>query len=320
MEYAPIAVFAYRRLGHLRQALDALFKNPEIKRSKLFIFSDGPKNEKQVDEIGLVRAYVSCLDHPELKIISSERNKGLSNSIISGVSSILSKHETVIVVEDDLVVAPNFLDFMNRSLDRYAPNKSILSVSGFSYPVAYPKDFSQDVILTQRFSAWGWGTWKSAWDNTDWEMKNYQSYARSWRQISKFSKISPDLPWMLHQQISGQIDSWAIRWLFKHFVKDAFCLMPTRTLVKNIGLDGSGTHGDSLTEDSMLRQDLKPFMNIELPDFPIFDRMIAEHIRKLHAPESFIGKAKSFLKRLFLRKGGKSLVFAEKFSNSIRKR
>ncbi len=47
---------------------------------------------------------------------------------------------------------------------------------------------------------------------------------------------------MLDAQMEGKIDSWAIRWCYTQSKKNMFTVYPVKSRVRNIGLDGSGTH------------------------------------------------------------------------------
>jgi hypothetical protein len=47
---------------------------------------------------------------------------------------------------------------------------------------------------------------------------------------------------MLKAYLAGRNDSWAIRWHASMFLAGKLTLHPARSLVDNIGLDGSGTH------------------------------------------------------------------------------
>jgi hypothetical protein len=47
---------------------------------------------------------------------------------------------------------------------------------------------------------------------------------------------------MLQRQMSGELDSWSIRFDYAHYKHDAVCLHPVVSKVQNIGFDGSGVH------------------------------------------------------------------------------
>lgn len=311
MNYAAIAIFAFRRLDHLRQVIDALFENSEFIDSSVYIFSDEARTEDQKKDVERVRNYLQTIKHPKLRIIKAEANKGLSKSIIGGVSKILETHSSVIVIEDDIVVGKQFLCFMNDALTKYTGHSHIMSVSGYSYPIKIPENYKQSVLLTQRFSAWGWGTWKHAWDKADWAMKDYVEFTGSWSSIRRFKGIGYDLPWMLHLQMIGRIDSWAVRWLYAHYKERAYCVMPVESLLTNVGLDGSGTHGDHLPAGSVFLQNKQGEKPESLPDNPVKDHKIIERICGLYRPKLGFGLVKHWVKLLLIRYGAYEESFLE---------
>ena len=136
MTFAPIVLFVYNRTEHTKKTIEALLKNPEAKDSELFIFADGPKNtasKEQLCRIEQVREYIQTIKgfkgiHVEL----SEKNKGLANSIIYGVTKIVNEYGRVIVLEDDIVTSSHFLHYMNQSLELYENEKDVVCINGFS--------------------------------------------------------------------------------------------------------------------------------------------------------------------------------------------
>ena len=124
MRLTPIILFVYNRPEHTRQTVEYLSKNKLAESSKLFIFSDGPKNDKDKQKVFEVRKYLKRIKgFKEIRIIEREKNLGLANSVISGVSQIFQSFEKVIVLEDDIISSPSFLKFMNDALDFYKADK-----------------------------------------------------------------------------------------------------------------------------------------------------------------------------------------------------
>src|SRR5690554_1406763 len=120
MPLAPICLFTYNRFEETIKTIEALQRNHLASQSQLFIFSDGWKKEKDKDKIIQVRNYLdSVRGFEKVTVIHSEKNNGLAESIIKGVTETLSRYDHVIVLEDDLITTPNFLDFMNQALDYY---------------------------------------------------------------------------------------------------------------------------------------------------------------------------------------------------------
>ena len=137
---SPIVVFGFNRPVHLRKTLAALSENFGAEESDLFIFIDGPRDTK---DAALIQACVEVSNEfvdrfKSFKLLQGLFNQGLAKSIISGISSVLEKYPTVIVVEDDLVTSPYFLDFINRGLDRFAEDVEVASIHGFVTPFLRP--------------------------------------------------------------------------------------------------------------------------------------------------------------------------------------
>ena len=243
---APIILFVYNRPEHTRKTIEFLSKNSLADSSKLFIFSDGPKNEKDEQKVSEVRKYLKNIKgFKEIKITERKKNLGLANSVISGVSQILKSYEKVIVLEDDIISSPSFLKFMNDALDFYKADEKIFSVSGYPYPVKIPASYNKDVFIAHRASSWGWGTWKDRWQKVDWELKDYSSLLKNIEDQNLLKEAGEDLLPMLKAQIKDEVDSWAIRWTYTQLKNNAFCLYPVSPLCKNIGTDWSGTHSSS---------------------------------------------------------------------------
>ena len=246
---APVVLFVYKRADHTQKVLEAL-NAAAIDETELFIFSDGWKDEtdkKMVLEVRtVINAFAAESRFTKTTIIEADCNRGLANSIINGVTSIINKYEKVIVLEDDLVVSRNFLTYMNRALDFYADNKKIWSISGYSFQMKSLAAYEHDVYITGRGCCWGWATWRDRWQMVDWNVNDYKRFKHNWLLRNKFGKYGRDLPIMLDTQMYTNHDSWAIRWCYSEFNNQMFTIYPKKSLVSNIGNDGTGVHKSSL--------------------------------------------------------------------------
>ncbi len=254
---APIIVFCYNRPWHLQRTLEALQQNPLAAQSSLVVFSDGPKREQDQGLVAEVRSLLSKLSgFGSIRIEASAVNKGLARSVIEGVSQVLQTSRRVIVLEDDMLSTPDFLDYMNSALDTYEARQDIFSVTGYTPPFAMPAHYREDVYLAPRASSWGWGTWKDCWQKADWQVQNFEFLKKDAQQQENLNQGGNDLWPMLVKQQRGVIDSWAIRWTLAQAQHNAYGLYPVRSKIQNIGTDGSGTnftfktgaYGQELTE------------------------------------------------------------------------
>jgi len=239
-ELSPILLFTYKRLDTLMLTIDALKMNFLAKDSELYIFSDAAKDSRDEPVIELVRTYLKSINgFKNIYIIEAGHNLGLAKSVIDGVTNIINRYGSVIVLEDDLITTPNFLNYMNHALSYYASDDSIYSIAGYTSRITNP---SQDVYFTKRSSSWGWGTWKNRWINVNWDVKDYASLSNDSNFKSSFNKMGSDMFKMLKNQMLGNIDSWAIRWCYNQYLLQTFTVYPTISKVQNIGTGSSATH------------------------------------------------------------------------------
>lgn len=242
-ELAPICLFTYNRLDETKQTVIALKDNFLASKSELFVFSDGWKEEKDKYKVIEVRKYLKTVSgFKTITVYESNKNKGLANSIIDGVTNILKKHENIIVLEDDLITSPNFLNFMNASLAYYKDNHKIFSISGYTLDLPILPTLKKDVYLGVRASSWGWVIWKNRWSVIDWQVKDYSTFKKSLIQKYKFNKGGSDMSRMLQNQMQGNIDSWAIRWCYHQFIKNTYTVFPKTSKLMSIGFGNNATH------------------------------------------------------------------------------
>jgi hypothetical protein len=251
MNLAPIILFVYSRPSHTEKALEALSRNAEAKDSILYIYADGPKEAvcaKELEKIKRTREIIRqkkwC---GEVHLIESSVNKGLANSVIDGTTEIVNKFGSVITLEDDVVVSNLFLEYMNEGLKRYAEEEKVYMIAGYNFPIPGIKpanrSFFGPLTTTQ-----AWGTWSRAWKYFDPHASGYAELKTNSNLRCKFNLDDCfDYTSMLIAQMeTNTISSWAIRWWWTVFKRKGLVLFPDKSLVKNIGWDGSGRHsGDN---------------------------------------------------------------------------
>jgi hypothetical protein len=246
MELAPVVLFTYNRPWHTRQTIDALLKNELTAQSDLFIYSDGPKDGQAKNSIKEVRNYINTIDgFKSVTIRERKQNCGLAKSIIGGVTEVITEYGRVIVLEDDLISSPIFLKYMNYYLNDYKNEQNIFSVTGFNYPeriFKIPYNYKYSIYFGYRCMSWSWATWLDRWEKVDWRVKDFGCFIRNNKSKKLFNQGGSDLSGMLRSQIEGNIDSWAIRWCYAHYKNNSYCVYPVKSLIINIGFDGTGVH------------------------------------------------------------------------------
>lgn len=293
---APIALFVYNRPDHTQRTLRFLQANFIADESHLFIYADAAKTSQEESAVKEVLAIINAAEgFKSIKIIQQEHNLGLAQSIIKGVSELVNEYGKVIVFEDDLLSSPYTLAYLNEALDHYQNTDKVMHISAYMYPLAGANDLPE-TFLYRAVHSWGWATWKKAWDHfnpdidhliAQFDQEKIDAFSiegkmNFWKQIKDFK--------------AGKNNSWAIRWYASVFLNHGLSLNPAKSLIHNIGHDGSGIHSNiENTFDVQINQQA-------LKDFP---EKIEENKEAYQMVRNFLAKRKgNILQRVirFLKK------------------
>lgn len=295
MTPAPILLFVYNRPEHVRQCIASLQANELAAQSPLFIYSDAAKTPESREGVEQTRQFIRDIDgFASVTIIEREQNWGLARSIIDGVTIQVNHFGRVIVMEDDLIAAPYFLQFMNDALETYKDEPRVGHIQGC--------DFTQDTSLPDTFlikwtGSWGWGTWDRAWKLFNPNGKELLQQLEERNLTHRFDFNSTyGYTRMLRRQIEGKNNSWAIRWNASLFLADILSLNAGRSLIRNTGFDGSGTNcGGGGLYDSTLW--LNPLPVEKLSPIEENEKAREAFVRYYHRTNCFMAKAIRRIKR-----------------------
>jgi GT2 family glycosyltransferase len=240
---APIALFVYNRPDHTRRTLAYLQKNVLAAESRLFIFSDGPKTEADAARVEEVRALAhEVTGFKSVKVIPRKENMGLANSIIIGVSQLVSEFGKVIVFEDDLISSPYTLQYFNEGLTKYAQDDKVMHIGAYMYNL--DDKTLPDTFFYRIATSWGWATWSRAWRNFEPDINKLMSQFNLEKKHDFSIGYTMNFWKQMEEFKAGKNNSWAIRWYASIFLNGGLTLNPSRSLVHNIGHDGTGVHSN----------------------------------------------------------------------------
>jgi hypothetical protein len=240
-ENAAIALFCFNNLGRTRRTVESLQKNALVNCSDLIVFCDGPRSTAESIETSRVRDYVKSIrGFRNLKVVESETNKGLADSIVGGLNAVFSKNESCIVLEDDVEVSPVFLEYMNSALRKYQDDKRVWHVNGYNVPWSFAG--CSETFCSRWMSCWGWGTWRDRWKEF---RREPERLVREWRrQDIRYMNINGTVDFweQVLRNNSQQLKTWAIFWQATIQERKGLCISPRESFCRNFGFEGDGTN------------------------------------------------------------------------------
>lgn len=275
--HAPVALFAYERLEHLKKTVAALQANYGAAETELYVFSDGARHHN-LDRIKTVRRYLHSLNgFKRIQIFERDHNMGLAENIKAGISHVFMKHDRIIVLEDDIVTSPNFLLYINAALRFYAHNDKVGHINAWSYPLA--EKSSEDFYFLDIMNCWGWATWKDTWslfnDNPVYWVNAMSYFEKNQVDLNGSGEFWPQV----QSNIRGKKNTWAIFWYLSLFENDLFSLTPRTSFCQNIGHDGSGEN--CRATQKYLVNELNETSDFRFPDSTNLDKNMRKSIENL---------------------------------------
>lgn len=293
---APVILFGFNRARHIEEVVRALSNNTIADKSDLFVFIDKPEIG-DISNIERQREVVSFFERemPFLKscfknvnVIEATKHKGCRNSIVDAVNEIIHIYGKAIMVEDDILTSPDFLELMNDMLDYYQEDKRVFTVGGYSEPLKSLVTYDKDVYALYRATSWGWATWSDRFDMIDFKLGKDALNDKD--TMKRLKRGGADLPGLLKNELLGLSDAWDVQLAYAHAKYDKISVVPTISRVYNIGLDNSGTHCTDGTTQSRKQQKLRECTHYMIEKVDV-NPLIAKEFYRIHSYD-FIGKIK----------------------------
>ena len=295
-ESTPIALFTYNRPDHVRLTLETLSRCDRLDECSLHIYCDGAKEDGDPDVSAARQVAHEWANRLGAQVVERTQNLGLSKSIVNAVTELCSKYGRVIVLEDDFMLNPSFLDYMLQALDRYADDSNVYQISGYMFPVKHPPE--PDAFFLPLMTTWGWGTWSRAWRIFDWDASDALEKLKEPNLRRRFD-LDGSYPYsaMLEQRLRNENDSWGIIFWWAVFKAGGLALHPRESMVWIGGFDQSGTHcGDQAWSVPQSREQITKTRHASFqlpvtvgPDLAAFKR-ITRFLRKEKYPTSMAGR------------------------------
>jgi len=237
---APVAIFVYNRVKNTQEIILALQKNYLAPETDVFVFSDGAKNQKGEKSVRAVRDYLKTITgFKSFTVIERPENFYIERNIIEGVTEIVNKFGRIIVLEDDGVTAPNFLNFMNQALDFYDNTKQVMHIATFTF-IDMPADFRETFFwrYTENTGG-GWATWADRWEK--FQYFTDETTALNSLTAEQKNKLNLDGTMNFVSTLKYKIIPWDICWYMTLVRNNGLAVNSPHALTINNGLY-NGTH------------------------------------------------------------------------------
>ena len=252
MIHAPVGIVTLNRYSHFRKCLESLEKCTGAAETEVFVALDYPPSEKYKEGWTDIDEYLKNKEadngFKQLNVVRRKCNCGVGKP--NGNWELLEKYlhehyDRYIFTEDDNVFSPNFLEFINKGLEKFEDNPAVSAINGYCHPYPFIMGNDNFFMHNTNFSAWGYGTWtrkqikiverivNGCLKNT-FSIKNYlkvrkQGYNRLLKYLYMVFEPKKEYIWITDNVLSVY-----------NIVNDTYVVVPAISKVRNEGWDMLG--------------------------------------------------------------------------------
>lgn len=298
--FAPVMIITLNRHAHLIRCIESLSACTHAGNTDLYIALDYPAEASHWKGYKIIEEYLPHIKgFKSVNIIKRNINFGPQKNAVNLREEVLKKYDRMIFSEDDNEFAPNFLDYINKGLDKFENDPNVVAICGYNYPIVIPPKYTHNHYYCKAFSAWGYGRWRDKPMNyicTPNEMKVLLKDISYIKESLKYFQLTNIYTLLTENKKTKYGDGAITISLLKN---NQYCIFPTISKVRNHGRDGSGVH-KSITKKDIYKNQIidedKQFFFTE--GAPTTYKYIIKNIRK-HFSLTTMSKIKNFLLHQF---------------------
>lgn len=271
----PVLLILFNRPHTTQQVFERI---RQVRPEKLYIAADGPRAHVPTDatKCAETRLIVEQIDWDcEVKTLFQKENLGCGLSPSRSISWLFENEETGIILEDDCVPAKSFFWYCQEVLEKYRYDTRVMHISGNNYLDGWHRDSDYSYYFSNKVNAWGWATWRRAWELFDFNIPNYPELKQKGYLngifLNKFEKAYR--LGQLNKTFSNikKGDVWDYQWEFTVYSNSGLCVIPEVNLVRNIGFGKDATHTFNLYDKNAFVQEQEIALPLRHPKFVIRD-------------------------------------------------
>lgn len=243
-KYAPVGITTLNRYVHFKRCIESLLVCTHADKTELYIALDYPLNSCQQEGYRKILQYVETIKgFKNVHIIKRDENWGALNNTLDLNKIIFASHDRIIKTDDDNEFSPNFLDYMNKGLEKYEKNDKVSYICGYSSIRQIPDSYTHNYYYLKHFDAWGFATWRKKYIYTVWDDSQLQDFISDEKNVSELKELLLNHYYTIREKIESE-EVWYGDGVIslQNIMNDTYCVHPTKTLVRNHGFDGLGVH------------------------------------------------------------------------------
>lgn len=258
MKYAPVIIPTLCRYEKFVQCMESLRKNSWAKYTEIYVAVDYPSKESHWDGYNKICEYLNQ-DFPEFKamhITKRPYNCGAGDNSNALKKEVFKRHDRFIYTDDDVEFSPNFLEYIDKTMEYYNDDSDVVAVCGYSYPLEWDVSNGSNVFKSSAGCfMWGTGFWREKYIPIRSKLESgilreeYKTGRKGlWRKklidaryIEFLSLGTSDAKCLLDAATDAGIGTYI--GLF-----DKYAIIPVISKTRNFGFDGTGLYCQNITE------------------------------------------------------------------------
>ncbi|RZJ52714.1 MAG: hypothetical protein EOO44_10945, partial [Flavobacterium sp.] len=223
----------------------------------MFIAADGPRpnHPKDTERCQTTREIINQIDWEcEIKTLFHETNLGCGLAPATAITWFFKHVEEGIILEDDCLPNTSFFNYCENLIEKYRCNEKIKMICGTSYQ---PKPLNSNTYYFSKYPhVWGWATWRRAWNEYNFNLKQESDEVRGSVVNKTFSNRRDRKLWNDNMKmIINGLDAWDYQFMYWMWKNDGLCVIPWKNLISNLGFGDQATHThDNNSNQSEMQQ------------------------------------------------------------------
>ena len=302
-KFAPVLISTLNRFTHFLRCVDSVAACTHAEKTDLFIALDYPSMETHWDGYNNIQNQLDKIQgFKSVTVIKRDVNLGAEKNPKEAMKTIFKKYDRCILSEDDNEFSPNFLDYMNKGLEKFEDDENVIAVCGHRPIIKIHRGYGFNYYYAKGFSGWGIGMWRGRYKWSIYNINDLNEFINNKVFVNKLKTLHENFYYTVLNSIRTKKTIYGDGAIALDMIKyNKYCVYPSVSKVRNYGHDGSGVHCGYIENSKYSKQVIDTNNEFEYSDnVPLFNKKIAKSLRnyyKINAKQ----RAKIAIKNLLLK-------------------